>query len=671
MANKKEHTSDLIGQREQRIEKVKALMKKGINPYPNRGDRTHDNQYLVDNYGGLKGQTVKVLGRIMTWREHGEIQFIDLQDRTGRIQLYIRKEELSKTDKKGQTIGIEDLELLDIGDHVEATGELTETKSGETSVLVKELRIMSKSIRPLPSKWQGLKDKDLRYRRRYLDMTMDPSVREMFVRRSKFWNAVRDFMNKEGFIEINTPVLEHTTGGADAKPFETYYDALGEHFYLRISHELPLKRLLGGGFEKVYDIGARFRNEGFSDEHLPEHIAMEWYWAYANADDGMKLTESMFKKVLKETFGTLQFEVKGMKIDLDKQWDRVDFVDLIEKRFKVNVLDDTEKKLKKAYLDNGGVDDGETNRSRLADGLWKLIRKDEAGPYFLTGIPKFLSPLSKENQKDPRKTDRFHPILAGSEMANAFAELNDPQDQLDRFLAQQDMRDSGDDEAHMLDVDFVEMLEYGMPPAVGFGLSERLFWTFEGVTAREGVPFPPMKRSFENTTKDIYADRIDLDKVEKSAKKEKGKALVTSKPQEKQDKSKKFVVVLNKDLKGWELTNTMGHIVGYLGSKVGEDITFFSHFETADEDKIPANSQYPVVALSAKPGQMYNFLTKVEKSGLNHLAYTQDMIDSGDDVELQQLIGGKRKKDLKYLGIGIFGNSDVIDGLTKKFSLWK
>ncbi len=422
---------------------------------------------------------VAVVGRLISFREHGAIIFSNIQDESGIIQLYIRQDEMEPYSAKAGNMGWENLQLLDVGDFIEASGTVTKTKRGQISVAPKAIRLLSKAIRPLPDKWQGLKDKEERYRRRYLDMTMNKDIRERFVRRSKFWNSIRGFLNSKGFVEVNIPVLEHVTGGADAKPFVTHYDALDQDFFLRISHELPLKRLLGAGFEKVYDIGPRFRNEGFSDEHLPEHIAMEWYWAYADFRDGMKLTEEMFKYVLKEVYGTLQFHIKGFDIDLDQEWKEIKYAEIIKERFDVDVFNDSVEHMSSVLKDNGVDLGSEINRNRVVDNLWKLIRKTIAGPVFLTGVPKFLSPLSKTNSEDDTLTDRFHPIIAGSELANAFSELNDPVDQLDRFVEQQKLREQGDEEAHMMDIDFVEMLEYGMPPACGFGLSERVFWFFE------------------------------------------------------------------------------------------------------------------------------------------------------------------------------------------------
>ena len=357
----------------------------------------------------------------------------------------------------------------------------------------------------MPTKQDGFTNKEERMRRRYVDMNVNQDVRDRFVRRSKFWQATRDYLNSHGFIEINVPVLEHTTGGADANPFVTHMDALdNEKFYLRISHELPLKRLLGAGYEKVYDIGPRFRNENYSDEHLPEHVAMEWYWAYANWQDGMNFMEEMYKYVLQETFGSLQFKLGKFDVDMSKKWEIWDYETIIRDKYGIDVYKSSLDEVKQTLKDNNLEVEQTENRERGIDKLWKNIRKDVAGPVWLVNTPKFISPLSKANENNSEVVERFQPVIAGSELGNGFSELNDPIDQLDRFVEQQNMRDAGDDEAMMLDIDFVEMLEYGMPPACGWGYSERVFWIFEGVTAREGVPFPQLKSELDKTTREIY-----------------------------------------------------------------------------------------------------------------------------------------------------------------------
>jgi lysyl-tRNA synthetase class 2 len=409
---------------------------------------------------------------------------------------------LPRDDRTHDSLGLEHLNLLDAGDFVEATGEVIKTQTGEISVEVKTLRLLSKSLRSLPANFTN---KEERLRRRYVDMAVNQDVRDRFVRRAKFWQATRDFLNKNDFIEINIPVLEHTTGGADANPFVTHMDAIDQDFYLRISHELPLKRLIGAGYERVYDIGPRFRNENYSDEHLPEHVAMEWYAAYWDWQDGMKFMEELFKYALKETFGTLKFQTRGFEVDMSGTWPVRDYAELVKEKYGIDVYDTTLEEVQKALKQNKIEVEKSDSLPRCIDKLWKTIRATIGGPVWLVNEPKFLSPLAK-TAADGRSAQRFHPVIAGSELGNGFSELNDPIDQLERFVEQQQMRDSGDDEAQMLDIDFVEMLEYGMPPACGWGHSERVFWFFEGVTAREGVPFPQLRREIDEVTKSVYPE---------------------------------------------------------------------------------------------------------------------------------------------------------------------
>lgn len=489
--------------RNERLHKLEELKSLGVNPFPAESHRTHNAGDITAHFDELEGQTATVAGRIMGIRKFGKLAFIVLKDFSGQVQLFLRAGDVAELEAKQGILGMKQLPLLDTGDFVEATGEVIKTQTGEISIGVRTLRLLTKSLRPMPTE---LTNKEERMRRRYVDMNVNQDVRDRFVRRSKFWQATRDFLNQRGFIEVNIPVLEHTTGGADANPFVTHMDALDQDFYLRISHELPLKRLIGAGFEKVYDLGPRFRNENYSDEHLPEHIAMEWYWAYANWQDGMQFMEEMYKYVLKETFGTLQFNVRGFDVDMGGAWEVWDYATVIKDRYGIDVYESSLDEVKKALADNNLEVEKTENRARGIDKLWKNIRKDVTGPVWLINTPKFISPLAKSNPDDERTVQRFQPVIAGSELGNGFSELNDPIDQLNRFVEQQKMRDAGDDEAMMLDIDYVEMLEYGMPPACGWGNSERVFWIFEGVTAREGVPFPQLRVEYDGTTRALYPE---------------------------------------------------------------------------------------------------------------------------------------------------------------------
>ena len=490
--------------RDERLRKLAELKELGVDAYPANAQRTHICKQVIDEFDSLQGQNITVVGRIVSIRSFGKLAFIKLRDMSGEVQLYLQKDDVAELDASRGVLGMKQLKLLDTGDFVQATGEMVTTQTGEKSVGVRELRLLTKALRPMPIE---LTNKEERFRRRYVDMNVNLDVRDRFVRRSKFWQATRKFLDDNGFVEVNIPVLEHTTGGADANPFVTHMDALDDQqFYLRISHELPLKRLIGAGFEKVYDLGPRFRNENYTDEHLPEHVAMEWYAAYWNWKDGMKFMEDMYKYSLKETFGTLQFKLGKFDVDMSGEWEVWDYAEVIQKHYGVDVynttIEEVAGKLKEHSLEVEKAD----SIPRSIDKLWKNIRKDVAGPVWLVNTPKFISPLAKTNPENDNVVERFQPVIAGSELGNGFSELNDPIDQLQRFVEQQNMRDDGDEEAMMLDIDYVEMLEYGMPPACGWGHSERVFWIFEGVTAREGVPFPQLKHEIDDTTKAIYPE---------------------------------------------------------------------------------------------------------------------------------------------------------------------
>lgn len=493
--------------RRERLRKLEALRSLGVNVYPAKSQPTHHATDVIQQFKHLEGTAVTVAGRITSLRKFGKLAFIVINDSSGPLQLFLRDGETDALNAQKSGLGLNELPLLDTGDFVEAAGTVATTKTGEISVAVKTLRLLAKSLRPMPSE---LTNKEERLRRRYVDMNVNTDVRQRFIRRSRFWQATRDFLLKEGFIEINIPVLEATAGGADAKPFITHMDALDQDFYLRISHELPLKRLLVAGFEKVFDIGARFRNENYTEEHLPEHVAMEWYWAYADWKKGMELTERLIRRVVDETWGTRQFPV-GSSGQLDfgpdgQPFAKISFVDVLKTEFDIDVFDSPIAEIQARLKEQGLEVEKQDNRIRLLDKLWKKHRKNLTGPAFLVDIPTFMQPLAKSQAGRPELTEQFNLVFGGSEMCKAFSELNDPLDQLQRFVDQQSLRDAGDTEAQMLDIDYVEALEYGMPPACGFGWSERVFWALEGVTAREGVPFPQLRPDVDETTRHIYSD---------------------------------------------------------------------------------------------------------------------------------------------------------------------
>lgn len=492
--------------RNERLKKAETLKNLGLTLFPSKSTRTHKTKQIVDNFDELIGKDVTVAGRILTIRDIGKIAFIVLKDDSGKLQLFLKSDLQSEPNYNEGELAFDNLSLLDSGDFIEASGPVIKTKTGETSIEVHKLRLLSKSIRPMPTSWDGFTNKEERLRRRYIDTNVNNDVYSRYLRRSKFWDANRDYLKQNNFIEINVPVLEHSTGGADAKPFITHMDAIDQDFYLRISQELPLKRMIGGGYEKVFDIGPRFRNEHYTEEHLPEHIAMEWYWAYADWQDGIRFMTDMFKYVYNEVYGTLKFNLKNLDVDFGSEWKLLDYSTVIKDNYNLDIFNCTIDDVKNALKDNGLEVAKTENLARGIDKLWKNIRKTIAGPAWLINTPLFISPLAKVNQDNPLTVQRFQPVIAGTELGNGYTELNDPIDQLNRFKEQQSLREAGDDEAQMLDIDFIEMLEYGMPPTCGWGHSERAFWTVEGVSAREGVPFPQLRYEVDEVTKSIYPE---------------------------------------------------------------------------------------------------------------------------------------------------------------------
>lgn len=481
---------EILKERERKITTLKEM---GFELYPARSKKDKENKEVVDNFEKYDGKEMTLAGRIMAWREHGKLIFGQIQDQSGRIQLFIRADLMNLSDIKKQTLGFDDLGLLDIGDIIQASGKIVKTRTGEVSVEVKEIKILTKSRLPLPEKWTGITDPDEALRKRYLDLLMNPEKMQRFERKAKFWEVTRKFLKDHGFIEVETPVLESVTGGADAKPFITHMNSLDQDFYLRISTELYQKRLIGAGFEKIYTIGPNFRNEGMDDEHLPEYYQCEWYWAYADYRDNMELVKELYRYVAKEVYGKTKFTSRGHTYDLADEWKEIDYVEIIKEKLGIDIFKSTDAEMLAAVKSHGVILTGAINRNRLIDNCWKIIRKTISGPAYLLNEPKFMSPLAKSKPDNTNLTERFHVIIAGSELGNGYSELNDPEDQRQRFEEQQAQREAGDEEAQMLDTDFVEMLDYGMPPTSGWGHSERVFWFLEDVSGREGVLFPPLR----------------------------------------------------------------------------------------------------------------------------------------------------------------------------------
>jgi len=476
--------------RQIRIQKIQNLKAAGFDPFSSKPKRrTHRIKEALDQFEEISNSERKIgiAGRIMSIREHGGSTFAHVFDGSERIQIYLKKDVLSEENYKFF------LKNFDIGDFAEFFGTLFLTHKGEKTLKVEWFNILTKSLLPLPEKWHGIVDDDKRYRKRYLDILMNPETRKIFELKAKFWEVGRDFLKSKGFLEVETPTLEVTTGGAEANPFKTHHDDFDLDVFLRISvGELWQKRLMAAGFEKTFEIGRVYRNEGSSPNHLQEFTNGEFYWAYANFEDGMKLAEELYKKIAIETFGKTKFKTGEHEWDISDEWKRIDYVEEIERRAGINILKASEKKLLEKIHELGIKYEGES-KERLIDTIWKHCRRQITGPVFLVNHPKIISPLAKSKPDDPEKVERFQIIIAGSEAGNGYSELNDPIDQKERFETQQKLIESGDKEAMMPDWEFCEMLEHGMPPTCGFGWGERLFSFMVNKPIRETTLFPLMK----------------------------------------------------------------------------------------------------------------------------------------------------------------------------------
>ncbi len=480
-----------ISERSDRLAKLEELKKLGIDPYPATTNRTHLIGAVLSAFDEISSAAtvITLSGRLRSLREHGNLCFADLEDDSGKLQLVFSKKDLPEGEFKLLT------KYIDTGDFLEASGVPFTTNAGQQSLKVSSWKLLTKALRPLPDKWHGLQDEEEKLRKRYLDILTNLELKDLIRKRARFWQSMREFLVARDFLEVETPVLETTTGGADARPFITHHNALDIDVYLRISAgELWQKKLMVAGFDKTFEIGRQFRNEGMSPEHLQDYTQMEFYWGYADYQKGMKLVTELYRHIAQETFGTLQFAIGEFSIDLAADWQMYDYHDIIKEKTGIDIttatIDEIEKTLQKLGVkyDTDGF-----NITRAIDNLWKYCRKSIAGPGFLVNVPVVMEPLAKRQENNPNIVQRFQVILAGSEMGKGYSELNDPIDQAGRFADQQKLRDAGDDEAQMFDESFVEALEYGMPPTCGFGISERLFSFLANRSIRECQIFPLMR----------------------------------------------------------------------------------------------------------------------------------------------------------------------------------
>ncbi len=480
--------SELVALRMAKADELRSL---GIDPYGEKYEPDTHAKDIADHFDAMEHQTVRMAGRLMTRREHGKATFADLQDMTGRIQVYLRSDDVGEAPYDIFT------RLVDIGDIIGVEGTVFKTRRGEKSVAVKSYTMLSKAIRPLPDKWGGLKDVDLRYRQRYVDLIVNPEVRETFIKRTRIIQSIRHYMDNLGFLEVETPMMHPIAGGAAARPFSTHHNTLDMKLYLRIAPELYLKRLTVGGLEKVYEINRNFRNEGISTKHNPEFTMMELYQAYADYEDMMTLAENLIAHSAREVLGTTTVDYQGTAINLEPPYERISMLDAIKK---YSGLDfhalNTDADAREAGKSIGLSVHPKATWSQVLDEVWsEFVEAKLVQPTFVLDYPTEISPLAKMKKDNPRLTYRFELFIYGREMANAFTELNDPVDQKNRFLQQMGEREKGDDEAHQMDEDYVNALEYGLPPTggMGIGIDRLVMLMTNAASIRDVILFPQMR----------------------------------------------------------------------------------------------------------------------------------------------------------------------------------
>lgn len=476
-----------------RIDKLTALQKQGKDPFEiTIATQTHESSEIKENFDALEEKDVFICGRIMTWRDMGKANFIDVQDRNGRIQVYVRMNDIGEDEYK-------EFKKWDIGDIVEVKGFVFKTRTGEISVHAKEIRLLSKSLLPLPEKFHGLQDTDTRYRKRYLDMIMNPDVKDTFIKRSKIISSIRKYLDNLGFVEVETPILNTIAGGAAARPFITHHNTLDMDMYLRIATELYLKRLIVGGMERVYEIGRNFRNEGMDVRHNPEFTCMELYQAFTDYHGMMDIAENLIRNAANEVCDSLHIVFNGTEIDLETPFARLTMVDAVKQYSGIDFaefMSDNEKAVEIAKEKGIEIQPGKATWGDVLNSFFEeFVEKNLIQPTFIMDYPVEVSPLTKRKPDCPVLTERFELFILGGEYGNAYSELNDPIDQMGRFEAQMKLREAGDDEANMIDYDFVTALEYGMPPTggLGIGIDRLVMLLTDSYSIRDVLLFPTMK----------------------------------------------------------------------------------------------------------------------------------------------------------------------------------
>lgn len=635
-----------------RMEKLGKLRAGGANPYPG----TITRRETILKARKLTGKEVAVAGRVMGLRGHGKIFFLDLVEGTGQLQVVLKSDVCDAQ-------SFELTKFMDLGDFLAVQGEVGKTKAGEVSVFAKKFQIISKAVRPLPSEWSGLKDIEERYRQRYVDLIVNPPVRDIFLTRSKVITFLRSFLDSDGFIEVDTPVLQPIYGGAQAKPFVTHHNALDVDLFLRISDELYLKRLIVGGFDRVYEIGRDFRNEGIDRAHNPEFTMLEFYMAYANYDELMKYTETMIASLIKELKGSYKFSYQGEELNFTPPWPRKTYRDIVLQYsgVDINKADDEKKllaeiKTKKIKLDLKGV----VGYGALLDSLYKATARPHlTGPMFLTDRPTAFVALAKRLPDDPTKTASFQLLVAGKEIINAYNELNDPEDQAARWHESEKLGKKGQSEHEAFDFDYIRALEYGMPPTAGWGMGiDRLVSILtDQPNIKDVILFPTLK-----------PENLDIKVVDTISVKDSVNAQIGS----SDENEKRFVAILRKDVDMGKVMNALGHMTAGLsgGFNAAKEMNFLQ-YQDKDGGIHPNISHYPFIVLKAdNSNQIRTVREEAKKRGIIFTDFTSTMT-IGKSIDQVNATKETLEKNLDYFGICLFGKTNELREFTKKFSLFK
>ncbi len=629
---------------ENKLRKLRELEELGINPWPYTYDQTHHAKDINEKYDHLKKEehtkdAVSVAGRIMLKRVMGKASFFHVQDMSGRVQIYLTRDTLGDRYKIFT-------KKVDMGDIIGVKGKIFKTKLGEVTIEVEEIELLSKSLLLMPEKYHGLKDEELRYRQRHVDLIVNPEVKEVFVKRAKIYKAIRKFLDDKGFMEIRTPILQTEYGGANARPFITNINAWNMDMYLRIAYELHLKRLLVGGFEKVYDLSSCFRNEDADRTHNPEFAMMEIQWAYGDYNDAMKLTEDLWEYVAMEVLGTTLIEVGGNKIDVKAPWERLTMKDALKKFVKIDVDTLSDKELYN-LIRNYAIDyEGDIVRGTMIFRLFEELCEDKLiQPTHITDHPKESCPLAKQHRDDPELIERVEPFINGWEVGNCYSELTDPILQRKLLEEQAAKGRGGDEEAHPMDEEYVNALELGLPPNTGIGIGvDRMVMLLTGSDSiRDVILFPTMKPKG----------------VEVAGK---------------SSETKIAVAVVNKGLKleKWQEMNTIGHLNAAFGARIGRSLFLQDTIKTKDGKEINLNIQHAIMIMEATNNEdIIEFISEAKARGYEVAEFTREMIETTDDAKVVEKTSKKKLDKVEYLGALVFGKKSDVEKLSTKFRMYK